>query len=94
MHYSLKTIFDRFEGERAVFITPFGQEIFWPRTEFSDGIESGTIKYLTLQDEPGHQMSMQNKPANPAPENTPKKNNDEASNELAKKMLEELLNGD
>ena len=41
MNYSLKTIFDRFEKDKAVLITPWGQEIFWPKEDLPGNLEPG-----------------------------------------------------
>lgn len=51
MSFSLKIILDRFEDEKAVLITAFGQEIFWPKSDLPDNLEIGASLYLFLDPE-------------------------------------------
>lgn len=97
MDHTLKTIYDRREGDKAVFITPYGQEIFWPLSQFEEPLESGQVKYIALCD--AEDVSKATSPTS----QTAEKTNTQAQStldqnidkqELAKRMLEELLNGE
>jgi hypothetical protein len=92
MDNTLKTIYDRREGDKAVFITPYGQEIFWPIEKLDERLENGQIKYLTLCDDENPKkalLSSQQKSTPPKPSNDTKLE----QKDIAIKMLEELLNG-
>lgn len=97
MDNTLKTIFDRFEGDKAVFITIFGQEIFWPRNSFDEQLENGQIKLIALCD-PEDIAPLSTRPSQDLA--TEKQNNiqdnftDSQQQSIAKRMLEELLNGE
>lgn len=97
MDNTLKTIFDRFEGDKAVFITVFGQEIFWPRDSFDEQLENGQIKLIALCDPEDKKIPSakpMQKPTTEKQNNSQGELTDTQKQSIAKKMLEELLNGE
>jgi len=88
MDYSIETILDRLEDDKAVLVTPWGQEIFWPQKDIPPSIELGQTLQLFLAIE---------KPAvkETAPPSKPEINSlsSKEQNIIAKRVLEELLNG-
>ncbi|MBU1119264.1 DUF3006 domain-containing protein [Patescibacteria group bacterium] len=94
MGYSLSTILDRFEKDKAVLITPFGQEIFWPRKSVPKEYTLGSTIMLSLSE---NKELVPEHPKKSAPDTQKKVSIDTLpQNEresLARAMLEELLNG-
>lgn len=86
MEHKVKVIIDRFENDKAVLVTPFGQQIFWPREALPEEAEVGSIHSLGLD------IPMQKPQQAPIQAISPEVNQSQDKNEIAITILEELLN--
>lgn len=86
MQHTINVIIDRFEHDKAILITPFGQQIIWPREALPEEAEIGTTHKLGL-DLPEKKSPIT--PIHPAPSHS---SESDEKRELVIAMLEEILN--
>lgn len=101
----LRVILDRFEHDRAVFLTQEGQQLVWHKDDLPEDIQEGQTYYIHFatseQDTPSsiQQPSITPKKApttkpTPTPVTRPPLSQEEKKQRLmARALLEEILNG-
>jgi len=105
---SLRVILDRFENDKAVFLTQEGQQLIWHRDDLPETIKEGSTYYMHFgeKDEKPEKTKeiptpkrikkqIANPPASAPPKKVRKKLSPEdiERHQLARTMLEEILNG-
>ena len=85
---SIKIIYDRLVENYAIFITENGKQILWPKNKLPDNLQPGHILYLSLNNKP-NQKNNNHKSQIQQP---PKQNANQNKEQIAKAILEEILN--
>ena len=89
---SLRIMFDRFEGDKALFVTQEGQQLVWHKDDLPEDLREGNTYYVHFAD------GTDKKSITPTKTHTPIKRKKETKEDreqrkMARAILEEILNG-